>query len=149
MERDPRWEYCSGRSAIRQMFATSSRTSTSGGSIRPPRRSPARSAATRTSVVNAETNAAADVPPATFLLSRYNVSRCSTNRPGQNSASPGCGVTQRAMSLSRSEAQPARAVKYTDPRVSGCRPWVPASESAAAPWRCARRIRAGSSVDSS
>jgi hypothetical protein len=34
-----------------------------------------RSAATRTSVVSADTKEAVDVPPATFLLGRYSVSR--------------------------------------------------------------------------
>ena len=45
MPREPRWEYRSGRSAIRQMFAASSSDTTSGGSRRPPSRSAWRSPA--------------------------------------------------------------------------------------------------------
>ena len=43
MPREPRWEYRSGRSAIRQMLAASSSGTTSGGSSRPPSRSARRS----------------------------------------------------------------------------------------------------------
>src|SRR5664280_3713124 len=62
------------------MLATSSSTSSTGGSARPPA-----------------------PPPATFLLSRYSVCAPATKRSGVNSGSPGCGTTQRAMSLSRSD----------------------------------------------
>ena len=76
MPREPRWEYRSGRSAIRQMFAASSSGTTSGGSSLPPSRSARRSAA-RIAVSDsaAISGAAADRD----FDSRYSVSRLAAN----------------------------------------------------------------------
>ena len=53
MPREPRWEYSSGRSAIRQMLAASSRMTAMGGSSRPPFRSACRRPARITVSVSA------------------------------------------------------------------------------------------------
>ena len=53
------------------------------------------------------------------------------------------------MSLSRRQEQPARAVKYTEPRVSGGSPCIPVRECAAAWWPWRWRMVAGSPVASS
>src|SRR5450759_3740419 len=113
------------------MFAASSNSTSIGGSSRPPRRSAAATPARSTRSVSAATSGAADPPPS--LLSRYRVCREAGNAAASNSANPrpaGGGVTQAVIAGLRRHLAATRAVKYTEPRVSGGLPWVPSRDPA-------------------
>ncbi len=108
MPRDPRWLYRSGRSAIRQMLAASSRIRTIGGSSRPPAvsacRRPARIAMSVSAAISGDA-AARDSD------SRYRVSREAANAAGLNAGSGEAGgVTQAMICSSCRQAAAVRAV---------------------------------------